>query len=156
MESVRLGTLPVTEQHTGDNISLWIEEMLRKFDISTQKIVSFIHVNGSNFVCAGNLLTENLNGQGKVVWIMICNMCIKAGLEINKIQCVVGAAQKLVEHFKKSELANTALQKQQQLMVSDDTNGSVLYIDSSGCCDGQSVRFYQTVTLICNHLHVIY
>ena len=57
-ESVSLGTLPVTERHTGDNILLWIEEMLRKFDISTQKIVSFVHDNGSNFVPAGNLLTK--------------------------------------------------------------------------------------------------
>ena len=61
MESVSLGTLPVAEQHTGDNISTWIEEMLRKFDISTQKIVSFVHDNGSNFVCAGNLLTEKFD-----------------------------------------------------------------------------------------------
>ena len=58
MKSVSSGTLPVTERHTGDNISSWIEEMLRKFDISTQKIVSFIHDNGSNFIHAENLLTE--------------------------------------------------------------------------------------------------
>ena len=54
-------------------------------------------------------------------------LCIKA-VEINESQCVVGAARKLVEHFKKSELANTALQKRQQQMVPHDANGSVLQI----------------------------
>jgi len=38
-------------------------------------------------------------------------------VEINEIQQVGSAARRLVEHLKKSELANTALQKQ---MSSDD------------------------------------
>ena len=46
-------------------------------------------------------------------------LCIKAGLEVNEIQQVVSAARRLVEHFKKSELANTALQKRQQQMSPD-------------------------------------
>ena len=58
MESVCLGTIPVSEQHTGDNIVLWTEEILVKFGISTQKVVSFVHDNGSNFVRAGKILTE--------------------------------------------------------------------------------------------------
>jgi len=67
MQSVCLGTLPVSEWHTGVNISSWIEKMLRKFEISTQKIVSFVHDNGSNSVQAGCILTESLNGQVQVV-----------------------------------------------------------------------------------------
>ena len=33
-------------------------------------------------------------------------LCIKAGLLINETERMVSAVQKLVEHFKKSELAN--------------------------------------------------
>ena len=83
MESVCLGTIPVSERHTGDNIALWIEEILEKWGISTEKVVSFVHDNGSNFVRAGKILSE------KFEWSS--------------------------EHFKKSELATTALQKRQQL-----------------------------------------
>ena len=128
MKSVSSGTLPVTERHTGDNISSSIEEMLRKFDISTQKIVSFIHDNGSNFIHAGNLLTEKFEWSSESCAGHDLQLCIKAGLEINESRRVVGAARKLVEHFKKSELANTALQKRQQQMVPYDANGSVLQI----------------------------
>ena len=38
MESVCLGTMPVSERHTGDNIVLWIEEILEKFGISTERL----------------------------------------------------------------------------------------------------------------------
>jgi len=69
MESVCWGTIPVSERHTGDNIALWIEEILEKFSISTEK----------------------------------------------------------VEHFKKSELATTALQKRQQQMSSDEGRNYKLY-----------------------------
>ena len=104
MKSVSLGTLPVTERHTGDNISSWIEEMLRKFDISTRKIVSFVHDNGSNFVRAGNLLTEKFEWSSESCVGHDLQLCIKAGLEINESQCVVGAARKLVEHLKRVNL----------------------------------------------------
>ena len=127
-KSVSSGTLPVTEQHTGGNISSWIEEKLRKFDISMQKIVSFVHDNGSNFFRAGNLLTEKFEWSSESCAGHDLQLCIKAGLEINESQRVVVAARKLVEHFKKSELANTALQKRQQQIVPHDANGCVLQI----------------------------
>jgi len=61
IESVYLGTIPASEQHTGDKISQWIEEILEKFGISTQKMVSFVHDNGSNFVHAGTILAEKFS-----------------------------------------------------------------------------------------------
>jgi len=117
MESVCLGTMPVSERHTGDKISQWIEEILEKFGISTQKVVSFVHDNGSNFVCARKILAEKFEWSIESCVDHDLQLCIKAGLEINKIQQVVSAARRLVEHFKKSELA---LQKYQPQMSSDD------------------------------------
>ena len=69
MESVCLGTIPVSEWHTGDNIALWIEQILEKSGISTEKIVSFVHDNGSNFVRAGKILQKSLSGLVKVVLV---------------------------------------------------------------------------------------
>ena len=119
MESDCLGTMPVSERHTGDNISSWIEEILGNFGISTQKVVSFVHDNGSNFVRAGKILSEKFGWSSESCAGHDLQLCIKAGLEVNEIQQVVSAARRLVEHFKKSELANTALQKRQQQMSPD-------------------------------------
>ena len=125
MESVCLGTIPVFERHTGENISSWIEEILEKFGISAQKIVSFVHDNGSNFVRAGKILTEKFEWSSESCAGHDLQLCIKAGLEVNEIQEVVSAARRLVEHFKKSELATTALQKRQQQMSSEsDQDGT--------------------------------
>jgi len=119
MESVCLGTMPVSEWHTGDNISQWIEEILEKFGITTQKVVSFVHDNGSNFIRAGKILAEKFEWSSESCAGHDLQLCIKAGLATNEIQQVVSAARRLVEHFKKSELATTALQKHQQHMSSD-------------------------------------
>ena len=41
-------------------------------------------------------------------------LCVKAGLEIRSIQIAIAAARRLVTHFRKSELATTALRKRQE------------------------------------------
>jgi len=43
MESVCLGTIPVSEWHTGDNIVLWIEEILEKL-VSVQRRLSVLYM----------------------------------------------------------------------------------------------------------------
>ena len=49
-------------------------------------------------------------------------------MEVDELHQVVSAARRLVEHFKKSELATTALQKHQQQMSSDEDGNSTLQI----------------------------
>ena len=92
MESVCLGTMPVSVRHTGDNISPWIEEIQGNFGISTQKVVSFVHDNGSNFVRAGKMLSEKFGWSSESCAGHDLQLCIKVGLEVNKIQQVVSAA----------------------------------------------------------------
>ena len=89
MESVCLDAIPVSEWHTGDNILSWIDEIL---GISTQKIVSFIHDNWSNFICTGKILTGKFEWSSKSCAGHDLQLCIKAGLEVNKVQEVVSAA----------------------------------------------------------------
>ena len=54
----------------------------------------------------------------------------QAGLEINEIQQVVSTAQRLGEHFKRSKLVTTALQRCQQQMSSqsDQHGNSIVWI----------------------------
>ena len=92
MESVCLGTIPASEQHTGKNISSCIEEILGKFGISTQTIVSFVHENGLNFVRAGKMLTEKFEWPSESCAVHDFKLCIKPGLGVNKIQEVVSVA----------------------------------------------------------------
>ena len=47
MCSDALGTKPLVEQHTGENIVICIEEMLADFSIGTNKVVAFVHDSGS-------------------------------------------------------------------------------------------------------------
>ena len=66
MKSVCLGTIPVSEQHTGDNIVLWIVEILEKFGISTEKVVSFVHDNASNLFMLEKYLQKSLSYVSKL------------------------------------------------------------------------------------------
>ena len=168
MKSNCLGTIPVSEWHTGENISSWIEGILGKFGISTQKIVSFVQDNGSNFVHAGKILTEKFEWSSESCAGHDLQLCIKAGLEVNEIQEVVSAARRLVGHFKKSELATTALQKCQQQMSSEsDQDGkSTLQIVQDVKTRWNSVYYMIdcllklqlliNTTLIYNHHHGIF
>ena len=58
MRSVVLGTKPLDERHTGENIVTWMEEMLAEFSIGTSKVVAFVHDSGSNINLAGFLLHD--------------------------------------------------------------------------------------------------
>ena len=82
MESVCLGTMPVS----GDNIVLWIEEILEKFGINIEKVVSFIHDNRSN---SGKILTEKFEWSCESCAGHDLQLCIKAGLEVDEIHQLV-------------------------------------------------------------------
>ena len=49
-------------------------------------------------------------------------MCVKARLEIRSIEIAIAAARRLVTHFRKSELATTALRKRQEQMQVEQHN----------------------------------
>ena len=82
MESVCLGTMPVS----GDNFVLWIEEILEKFGINIEKVVSFIHDNRSN---SGKILTEKFEWSCESCAGHDLELCIKAGLEVDEIYQLV-------------------------------------------------------------------
>lgn len=121
MCSIVLGTKPLTDQHTGENITIWIEEMLATFSISTDNVSAFVQDSGSNIHPAGQLhdkygwYTEACAGH-------TLQLCAKAGLEIRSIEIAIAAARRLVTHFRKSEVATTALRKRQEQMQAEQHN----------------------------------
>ena len=121
MCSIVLGTKPLTDRHTDENITIWIEELLATFSISTDNVSAFVHNSGSNIRLAGQLhdkygwYTEACAGH-------TLQLCVKAGLEIRSIEIAIAAARRLVTHFLKSELAITALRKRQEQMQVEQHN----------------------------------
>ena len=48
MCSIVLGTKPLTDRHTGENIIIWIEKMLATFSITMDNVSPFVHDSGSD------------------------------------------------------------------------------------------------------------
>lgn len=116
MKTLNLATLPLEERHTAANIMLWMEEVIEKFDILPSKIKAIVHNNGSNMVAAARLLEE------KHGWFSVrcaghtLQLIVNSALKEPSINKATGAARNLVEHFRRSELANSKLKKKQQQM----------------------------------------
>ncbi|XP_051976953.1 zinc finger BED domain-containing protein 4-like [Xyrauchen texanus] len=116
MTSLTLATMPLDERHTGVNIATWLEEVVTKFNISVDNIKAVVHENGSNVVAALKLLAE------KHKWVSVrytghtLQLIVNNSLKETSIGKALGAARSLVEHFRRSELANTKLKEKQQQM----------------------------------------
>ncbi|XP_038124484.1 zinc finger BED domain-containing protein 4-like isoform X2 [Cyprinodon tularosa] len=119
MKTLNLPTLPLEERHTAANIMLWMEEVIEKFDILPSKIKAIVHDNGSNMVAAARLLEE------KHGWFSVrcaghtLQLIVNSTLKEPSINKATGAARNLVEHFRRSELANSKLKKQQQMNTAE-------------------------------------
>ena len=113
MCSIVLRTKPLTDRHTGENIT---KEMLATFSISTDNVSAFVRDSGSNICLAGQLLHDKYGWYTEACAGHTLQLCVKAGLEIRSIEIANAAARCLVTHFRKSEVATTALRKRQEQM----------------------------------------
>ena len=118
-----LACMPVDERHTGDNISSWLQQTVQAYDLPMHKIVALVHDNGSNIVAAAKKL-ENAN---KPQWASVrcaahtLQLVIHAAPQCNTtITESLTAARRVVEFFKRSELATTSLHKVQKQMSMKD------------------------------------
>ena len=104
MKSFSLGTFPLTESHTGESIKCWIKDLLKKFNVDSNKVVSFVHDNGSNIDLAARLLENELGWLSMGCAGHTLQLCVNAGLKVNRsVDQVIAAACCLVTHFRKSE-----------------------------------------------------
>lgn len=122
MCSVVLGTKPLSDRHTGENIVAWMEEMLAEFSIGTDKVVAFVHDSGSNINLAGRRLHDKYGWYTEACAGHTLQLCVKAGLQIRVIEVAIAAARRLVKHFRKSDLATLALRKRQEQMQAEQHN----------------------------------
>ncbi|KAI4801496.1 hypothetical protein KUCAC02_019391 [Chaenocephalus aceratus] len=109
MKTLNLATMPLEERHSGVNIMTWLEEVIAKYDILPTKIKAVVDDNGSNIVAAMRMLEEkhgwaSVRCSGHTLQLIVNN-----ALKEPSISRAVGAARHLVEHFRRSELANTKL-----------------------------------------------
>ena len=119
MKSVILGTLPLSESHTGVNLAEWIKDLVLSFCIDDKKVMAFVHDNGANIDCAARSLETELNWYSQGCAGHTLQLCVNAGLKINNtIDRAIGAARCLVTHFRKSEPALRALKSRQADMRS--------------------------------------
>lgn len=101
MQSVCLGTMPVSDRHTGVNIVSWIEDKLAEFSIDPVRVVGFVHDSASNMKLSGQLLHEKYGWASESCAGHDIQLCLKDGLQIDVVDRAIGAARRLVEHFKK-------------------------------------------------------
>ena len=121
MRSICLGTMPVSDRS-------WIEDKLAEFSIDPVRVVGFVHDSGSNIKLSGQLLHEKYGWASESCAGHDIQLCLKDGLQIAVVDRAIGAARRLVEHLKKSELATTALRKRQQQMSPNATASKPLQI----------------------------
>lgn len=115
-----LTTMPLEDRHTGVNIAGWIEQSLEKFELHPSRIIGIVHDNARNIVLAANILKDRHG------WLSVrcaghtLQLVVNHSLKQTQISNALGAARALVEHFKKSEMATSALKVNQKQMGTPD------------------------------------
>ena len=110
-----LETPGMPERHTGQNIADRLAEIADKWNIN-EKVSVVVHDQAANMECALDILKNDRGWQSMKCTAHCLQLCLKAGLSINIIDRLTGAARKLVGHFKHSVLACEELKKRQVQM----------------------------------------
>ena len=103
-------TPDMPERHTRQNIADKLMEIADSWDIS-EKISVIVHNQASNMESSSDILESKRGWQGMKCSGHCLQLCVNAGLSINTIECLTGAARKLVSHFKRSVVASEELKK---------------------------------------------
>ena len=116
MVSCVLATSPFPEQHTGINIAEKLKEIVISYDIDMKRVRALVHDQGSNMELSAAVLEENFSCESLSCAAHRLQLCIQEGLEVRAIAGAIGAAKKLVGHFRHSALATSELHKRQEGM----------------------------------------
>ena len=106
-----LQTLEIPQDHTASSLSEVLKSMLQDWSIS-EKVCAGITDNASNIVNAIGLMgIEHFP-----CFAHTLQLGIKHGLEVQRVQRVLGRCKKLVEHFKKSVKETYKLREKQNML----------------------------------------
>ena len=117
MISCVLATAPFPEHHTTVNIVDKVKQVVEKYNIEINRLLAVVHDQCSNMQLAGEMLCElSENCQSLSCSAHRLQLCVEEGLAISSIAQAIGAAKKLVAHFRHSALATSELRKRQEAM----------------------------------------
>uniref|UniRef100_H3B6R6 HAT C-terminal dimerisation domain-containing protein n=1 Tax=Latimeria chalumnae TaxID=7897 RepID=H3B6R6_LATCH len=110
MESIVLQTRAMPERHTAENLADMLNTAAETWNLKG-KITACVHDNASNIVLANTALLE---WESNPCFAHTLQLAINDGFKVSSINCVVGAASRLVSHFHHSTVATQALKLKQQ------------------------------------------
>ena len=117
MISCVLATAPFPEHHTAVNIVEKVKQIIQEYDLEISRLLAIVHDQCSNMRLAGEMLCEESgNCQSISCSAHRLQLCVEEGLAISTISQAIGAAKKLVAHFRHSALATSELRKRQEVM----------------------------------------
>ena len=102
LQSAILQTRECSERHTGENISIRLQACADEWKIETGKIAATVHDNGSNINRAMDFLDAWPDQRCFAHTLQLAN---GAGLKVQAIARLLGAARRLAAHFKRSTVA---------------------------------------------------
>ena len=112
-----LATSPFPEHHTADNIVERVKQVMADHGLEKKHLLSMVHDQCSNMELAGDKLhKETGNCQSYSCAAHRLQLCIEEGVSLTAISQALGAAKKLVTHFRHSALATAELRKRQEAM----------------------------------------
>ena len=104
--------------------------MLGEFHLEVDRLLAVVHDQCSSMQLAGEMLNEVCENCQNISCAAHClQLCIEEGLAITAISQAVGAAKKVVAHFKHSALATSELKKMSGI------NGCSSYLLNHECVD---------------------
>ena len=109
MCSFCLDTVPLFEDHTGQNLAEAFQDILRNWELDSDNLVGITTDNGSNFVSGMELLG----------WTRVScfghnlNLAVNPALKISRVQRVIRKCHSLIEMFNRSWKKNRDLHQRQ-------------------------------------------
>ena len=101
--------------HTGQAIADRLKEVAASYGV-TDEMLAVVHDQAANVECSQDILSSELGWESMHCIAHCLQLCLKSGLSITSIDRLLGAARKLVRHFKHSVVATEALKEQQVCM----------------------------------------
>ena len=117
MISCVLAIAPFPDHHTAVNIVEKVKQVMEVCNLEINRLLAVVHDQCSNMQLAGEMLCEESgNCQSLSCSAHRLQLCVEEGLAISTISQAIGAAKKLVAHFRHSALATSELRKCQETM----------------------------------------
>jgi len=112
-----LATAPFPEHHTANNIAEKVQQVMAEYGLEKNHLLSVVHDQCSNMEIAGEKLHKQTgNYQSCSCAAHRLQLCIEEGLRTTVFSQALGAAKKLVIHFRHSAPATAKLKRQQETM----------------------------------------